>query len=88
MDGELLYKTTRAVVKRGLIGGFRALITAGKQQIDDDTPIRIAGVQTKTEEFMQRLWKKPSDHDGGTGGSHVPEAGAGCVSGEGDVSNS
>ena len=51
------------VVRRGLIVSFRALITAGKQQVEDKTPI-----QTMTEEFLQRLRKKPSDHDGGTGG--------------------
>ena len=67
MDGELLYKTTRVVVRRGLIVGFRAVITAGKQQVEDNTPIHIADVQTTTEEFLQRLQKKPSDYDGGTG---------------------
>ena len=30
MDEGLLYKTTRVVVRRGLIVGFRSLITAGK----------------------------------------------------------
>ena len=49
------------VVRRGLIVSFRALITAGKQQVEDKTPIHIADVQTMTEEFLQRLWKKPSD---------------------------
>ena len=66
-DGGLLYKTTRVVVRGGLIVGICALITAGKQQVED-TPIHIADVQTMTEEFLRRLWKKPADHDGGTGG--------------------
>ena len=68
MDGEPLYKTTRVIVRRGLIVGFRVLITAGKQQIEDKTPIHIADIQTMTEEFLQRLQKKPCDHYGGTGG--------------------
>ena len=42
MDEGLFYKTTRVVVRRGLIVGFRALVTAGKQKIEDNTPIRIA----------------------------------------------
>ena len=41
MHGGLLYKTPRVVVRRGLIVGFRALITAGKQQVEDKTPIHI-----------------------------------------------
>ena len=57
MDGGLLYKTTRVVVSRGLIVGFGALITAGKQQVEDKTPIHIADIQTMTEEFLQRLRK-------------------------------
>ena len=56
------------VVRRGLIVGFRALITAGKQQVEDKTPIHIADIQTMTAEFLQRLRKKASDNDGGTGG--------------------
>ena len=67
-DGGLFYKTTWVVVRRGLIVGFRALVTAGKQQVGDKTPIHIADIQSMTEEFLQRLRKKPSDHDGGTGG--------------------
>ena len=79
MDGGLLYKTTRVVVRRGLIVGFIALIiTAGKQQVEDKTPIHIADIQTMTEEFLQRLRKKPSDHDGGTGG-YVLTAGMGVT---------
>ena len=33
MEDGLLYKTTRVVVRKGLIVGFRALITAGRQQL-------------------------------------------------------
>ena len=53
-DGGLVYKTTRVVVRMGLVVGFRDLITAGKQQVDK-TPIHIADIQTMTEEFLQRL---------------------------------
>ena len=37
----LLCKITRVVVRSGLIVGFHALVTAGKQQIEDKTPIYI-----------------------------------------------
>ena len=33
MDEGLLYKTTRVVVRRSLIVGFRSLITAGKTRL-------------------------------------------------------
>ena len=39
MDGRLLYRTTRTFVKRDLIVTFRALITAGKQQVEDKTSV-------------------------------------------------
>ena len=57
MDEGLLYKTTRVVVRRGLIVGFRSLITAGKVQVEDKTPIHIAYLQSLTEEFSRRLRK-------------------------------
>ena len=49
MDGGLLYnKTTRVVMRKGLVVGFHALITAGKKQVENKTPFRIADVQTMT----------------------------------------
>ena len=42
MDEGLWYKTTRVVVRCGLIVGYRSLIAAGVQQIEDKTPIYIA----------------------------------------------
>ena len=68
IDKGLLYETSRVVVRRGLIVGFRALITAGRQQVEDKTPLHIADVQNMTEEFLRRLRKKPVSHDGDTGG--------------------
>ena len=68
IDEGLLYKTTRVVVRRGLIVGFRALITAGRQQVEYKTPVHIADVQSMTEEFLRQLRKKPVSHDGDTGG--------------------
>ena len=53
-----VFCTTRVVVRSGLIVGFRALITAGKQQVKDKTPVHIADVQSMTEEFLQRLQKR------------------------------
>ena len=52
MEDGLLYKTTRVVVRRGLIVGFRSLITNGKKMIEDNkVPIHIADVQLMTEEL-------------------------------------
>ena len=39
--------------------------------IEDKTPIHIADVHIMTEEFLQRLRKKHSNHDGGTGGDSL-----------------
>ena len=50
MEDGLLYKTTRVVVRRGLIVGFRSLITDGKTMIENKTPIHIADLQSMTEE--------------------------------------
>ena len=44
IDEGLLYKTTRVVVRRGLIVGIRTLITAGRQHLEDKTPVHIADV--------------------------------------------
>ena len=68
MDEGLLYKTTRVIVRRDLIVGFRSLITAGKVQVEDKTPIHIADLQSMTEEFSRRLRKKSGAHDDGTSG--------------------
>ena len=49
--------------------GFRALVTAGKQQVEDKTPIHIADLQSMTEDFARRLHKKrPGSHDDDAGG--------------------
>ena len=68
IDEGLLYKTTRVIVRRGIIVGFRALITAGRQRVENKTPVHIADVQSMTEEFLRRLRKKPVSHDGDGGG--------------------
>lgn len=66
MEEGLLYITTRVVIRRGLIVGFRALVTGGRQQIEDKTPIHIADVQLMTEELARRVAaKRPAPHDGG-----------------------
>jgi hypothetical protein len=64
MEDGLLYKTTRVVVRKGLIVGYRSLITDGKTMIEDKTPIHIADLQSMTEELAQRLHKKSDPHDG------------------------
>ena len=69
MEDGLLYKTTRVVVRRGLIVGFRSLITNGKTMIEDKVPIHIADVQLMTEELARRLHIKS-----GTGDDRTSEA--------------
>lgn len=64
MEEGLLDKTTRVVVQKGLIVGYRSLITEGKMMIEDKTPIHIADVQAMTEELARRLHKKSDTHDG------------------------
>ena len=65
MDEGLLYRTTRVIARRGLIVGFRALVTAGKQQIEDKTTIHIADVQEMTELFARQLAAKSGSQDAG-----------------------
>ena len=68
IDEGLLYNTTRVVVWRRLIVGFRALVTAGRQQIEDKTPIHIADLQSMTENFARPLrMKRPDSHDDDAG---------------------
>ena len=69
MEDGLLFKTTRVVVRRGLIVGFRSLITNGKTMIEDKVPIHIADVQLMTEELARRLHVKS-----GTGDDRTSEA--------------
>ena len=49
MDEGLLYNTTRVVVQRDQIVGYRALVTAGRQQIEDKTPISICSTPAQEE---------------------------------------
>lgn len=58
MDEGLLYKTIRAVVRRGLIVGFRFLKTGGKVPVEG-TPIRFPVIQSV------EATKKSSIHDYG-----------------------
>ena len=51
--------------------GFRELVTAGKLQIEDKTPIHIADLQSMTEDFARRLRKKRPDDDAGCVASMV-----------------
>jgi hypothetical protein len=73
MDEGLLYKTTRVVARKGLIVGFRALITAGVQQIEDKTPIHVADVQELTEVTARQMAATSDGRDAGsTGAPEVP----------------
>ena len=61
IDEGLLYTTMRVVVRRGLIVGFRALITAGRRQAEDKTPVYIADVQSVAEEFLRQVKEQYSN---------------------------
>ena len=45
LDEGLLFKTTRVVVRKGLIVGYRALVTAGKTCMEEKTPIHVADLE-------------------------------------------
>ena len=96
MDEGLMYNTTRVVVWRGLIVDFCALVTAGRHQIEDKTPIHIADLQSMTEDIARRLRKKrPGSHDDDAGVASTvarkvmrpaePEASSGRETGSSDV---
>ena len=55
LDDGLLFKTTRVVVRKGLIVGYRALVTAGKTCMEEKTPIHVADLEEMTAEFAKRL---------------------------------
>ena len=50
-------------MRRGLIVGYRSLITAGVQQIENKTPIHIADMQAMIEEFSRRQRKTTVRYD-------------------------
>ena len=59
----LLYKTTKVVVRRGLIVAYRSLVTAGRQLVEDKTFVHIADVQTITEVLSCELRNKSVNDD-------------------------
>ena len=63
IDEGLLYITTRVKIIDGLIVGFRALILAGTQQLEDKITVHIADVQEMTELLAKKQ----------TGGVEDPE---------------
>ena len=68
MDEGLLYKTTRVVVRRGLIVGYRSLITPGSSRLKKRLPFTIADMQATIEEFSRRQRKttvRQDDDDNG-----------------------
>jgi hypothetical protein len=51
-DEGFLYKITRVLVRKGLIVGFRALITADRQQIEEQTSIHIKDLEEMTKQYI------------------------------------
>jgi hypothetical protein len=47
-----LYKTTRVLVRKGLIVGFRALITADRQQIEEQRSIYVKDIEEMMKQFI------------------------------------
>jgi hypothetical protein len=64
MDDGLMYKTTRVVVCKRLIVGFRALVLSGRQQIEEKTPIHIADIKDMTEVMAKGLKRRCDKDDG------------------------
>ena len=69
MDDGFLFKTTRVVVRKGLIVAFRALVTAGKEQIEEKVPIHVRDIAELTGDYNRRLYSKPCSCDDKRGGS-------------------
>ena len=55
IDEGLLFKTTRVVVRQGLIVGYRALVVAGKTCLEEKTPIHVADLEEMSATFAKRL---------------------------------
>ncbi len=69
VDDGFLFKTTRVVVRKGLIVAFRALVTAGKEQIEEKVPIHVRDIAELTGDYNRRLYSKPRSCDDKRGGS-------------------
>ena len=68
-DEGFLFRTTRVVVRKGLIVAYRALVTAGREQLEEKTPIHIADVVKLTQSYNLRRWhENPATRDDGAGG--------------------
>ena len=57
IDEGLLFKTTRVVVRKGLIVGYRALVVAGKTCQEEKTPLHVADLEEMSAIFAKRLEK-------------------------------
>ena len=51
VDEGFLYKTTRVIVRKGLIVGYRALITADKEMLEEQVSIHIADIKQMTAAY-------------------------------------
>ena len=65
-------------MRKGYIIGFRALVTAGREQIEDKTPIHIADIKSMTEQLEHRMDKdnQRNANDHGSRPLHVPAVGS------------
>jgi hypothetical protein len=68
-DEGFLYKTTRVIVRKGLIVGYRALITSGRQMVEEQVSIHVADIVLMTNNFEEDSVLTPG---WGTNASHVP----------------
>jgi hypothetical protein len=53
VDEGFLYKTTRVIVRKGLIVGYRALITSGRQMVEEQVSIHIADIVLMTNNYEE-----------------------------------
>ena len=85
-DGGLLYKTNRVVIRKGLIVGYRSLVTGNQVQVEDKTPIHIADIKKMTEDLAQRVVRArvTDNRDGGISGVVPQQSESGQVQPQAD----
>jgi hypothetical protein len=63
IDEGFLYKTTRVIIRKGLIVGYRALITAHKEMQEEQVSIHIADIQLMTSAYNDSAMTVGQDAD-------------------------
>jgi hypothetical protein len=72
-----LYKTTRVIERKGLIVGYRALITADREMLEEQVSIHIADIKEMTAAYNDSAMTVGRDI--GTTGQALPREGIGHI---------